>query len=170
MVLSRSTGAAGIAGRMEGIKNLAIVRELDRRQDRVAVVALGCNGTATLDPESGEQAVSKTATSPATSAVESAIARILGAEAAAREAIAQAERDAVTSVEAARAKAQEIATRAEARVRKAGDAYERETAARLAAIADGARAADDPHASLFDEAHLAGAVAALAARLTGERS
>ncbi|MFO1305914.1 MAG: hypothetical protein U1F54_19490 [Burkholderiales bacterium] len=109
------------------------------------------------------------ATSPATSAIEAAISRILSAESAAREAIAQAERDASASVEAARVEAQEIASRAEARVRRAGDAYERETAVRLAAIADGAREADDPRARTFDQAHLAGAVASLAALLTGGR-
>ncbi len=112
--------------------------------------------------------MSNTAPSPATSAVEAAIARVLGAESAARGVIAQAERDAVTSVEAARVKAQEIAARAEARIRKAGDAYERETAGRLAAIAESARVADDPLA--VDEVRLAAAVAALAARLTGEKA
>lgn len=114
--------------------------------------------------------MSKTTSSPATSAVEAAIARILGAESAAREAIAQAERDAAASVEAARAEAQEIASRAEKRIRRAGDAYERETAARLAAIAESAAIADDPNASAFDDTHLAASVAALAARLTGGRS
>ena len=114
--------------------------------------------------------MSRTATSPATSAVEAAIARILEAESAAREAIAQAERDASASVEAARVAAQEIASRAETRIRRAGDAYERETAARLAGIADSVRAADDPRACTFDEAHLSSAVAALAARLTGGRA
>ena len=111
--------------------------------------------------------MSRTATSPATSAVEATIARILEAECAAREAIAQAERNASASVEAARADAQGVSTRAEARVRRAGDAYERETAARLTAIADDPTEAGDQRASTFDEAHLADAVAALAARLTG---
>jgi vacuolar-type H+-ATPase subunit H len=109
----------------------------------------------------------KTAASSVPSAVEAAIGRVLAAEASARDAIAQAERDASATLEAARAKAQDIAARAETRLREAGDAYERETARRLAGIADGARAADDSQASAFDSEHLGNAVAALAASLTG---
>lgn len=109
----------------------------------------------------------KTAPSSAPSAVEAAIGRVLTAEASARDAIAQAERDALATLEAARAQAQDIASRAETRIREAGDAYERETARRLAEIADGARAAHDPQASAFDSEHLGSAVAALAASLTG---
>lgn len=109
----------------------------------------------------------KTAPSSAPPAVEAAIGRVLAAEASARDAIAKAERDASAALEAARAHAQDIASRAETRIREAGDAYERETARRLAEIADGTGAAVDTRAGAFDSEHLGSAVAALAASLTG---
>jgi len=105
---------------------------------------------------------------PPDTAVEAAIARVLDAERAAGEAVARAQAEAAVMTDAARARARATAQRTEQRLRRVQAAYEGATQAALdqfavAKTAVGGR--DTPTA--VDRDRLAGAVVALAARLTG---
>jgi hypothetical protein len=99
--------------------------------------------------------------------VETAIARVLDAEHAARDAARDAEERAAVMTEAARATARDIAERTERRIRAVRAAFEAHAAAEVAALdaeaADATRRHDLTPAEL---AQLDVAVAALAARLT----
>jgi hypothetical protein len=101
-------------------------------------------------------------------AVEAAIARVLDAERASRLAVGAVETEAAAAVEAARACARAIALRAEARIRAVRAAFERSAAREVAALDATAAEAAGAHAlDGDDEARLAAATNALAARLTG---
>ena len=105
---------------------------------------------------------------PPNDAVEAAIVRVLDAEHAARQAIAATEQAAVATIEEARAAARAVALRTEARIRAVRSAFERRTAAEVAALDAAAAEAALPHALDGDLlARIDAAVAALAARLAG---
>ena len=96
-----------------------------------------------------------------------AIARVLQAEAEARDAVAKCERDAQRVVQTAKARARAISDRADARIASAHTALAGRVAADVERLeAEGAaleaKAGDSP-----DSGRLAAAVAALAAELTG---
>lgn len=101
-------------------------------------------------------------------AVEAAIARVLDAEHAARDAVRGAEQEAVETNEAARATARAVAERTERRIGRVRAAFESRTAAEVAAIDAAAMEAGARHELADDELlRLDAAVAALAARLAG---
>jgi transcription initiation factor TFIIIB Brf1 subunit/transcription initiation factor TFIIB len=101
-------------------------------------------------------------------AADAAIARVLGAEREARDAVERARLDVSRIAEEARADARAVAGRTERRIRTVAQAYGRELARRLAAIdAQGAAlAAPDPLTERELET-LRQAVAALARELAG---
>ena len=105
--------------------------------------------------------------SSADAPVETAISRVLGAERAAHDDVAQATRDAAAIVEDARAAARVIAERTERRIRTLRDNFETRTARDVAAI-DAQALAQDAQRELApaDLARLDRAVAALASELT----
>jgi hypothetical protein len=104
---------------------------------------------------------------PAHDAVEAAIARVLDAEHAAREAVTQAGETAAEMVEAARGEGRAIAERTERRIRAVRATFEARTAAEVAALDALATDAGVRHELTPDESvRLDAAVAALAARLT----
>ena len=99
-------------------------------------------------------------------AAEAAIARVLAAERAAREAIEQARREVDAIVERARLGARALDERTARRIRAVVDAFERELAKRLAEIeAAGEQAARAQPFSQDETAALQRAVRALAAEL-----
>jgi hypothetical protein len=96
-----------------------------------------------------------------------AIARVLDAERAARERVAQAEREAAAGEEVARAEARAIAERTERRLASVRAAFAARTARAVAAAAEAMAGFDAPHPLTADDATLARmAAAALAAELT----
>ncbi|HTP45680.1 MAG TPA: hypothetical protein VMQ50_01990 [Casimicrobiaceae bacterium] len=101
-------------------------------------------------------------------AVEAAIARILDAERAARETVSRAQAEAAAITDAARARARATAQRTEQRLRRVQAAYEGATQAQLDQLAAAKTAVGSRDApTAVDRDRLAGAVVALAARLTG---
>jgi hypothetical protein len=101
--------------------------------------------------------------------VEVAIARVLDAEIAARNAIRDAERMAAAITEAARAGARGIALRAERRIGTVRAAFEARVAAEVADLDTAAAAAAAPHAlTPEDFARVELAAAALARELTAD--
>ncbi len=99
---------------------------------------------------------------------EAAINRVLSAERDAREAIAQATREADTMNESARAAARALGERTERRIRALRAAFAARLAAEVDAIDVQAAAQDAGQPLSADELdHLERAVAALAAELTG---
>jgi len=104
---------------------------------------------------------------PPSAAVEAAIAGVLDAEHAARDAVTQAGEAAAAMTEAARAASRALAARTERRIRSIRAAFEARTAAAVAALD---AAATDPgvaHELTPDErGRLDAAVAILAAELT----
>jgi hypothetical protein len=97
-----------------------------------------------------------------------AIATVLRAEAQARASIVQAQADAAQAAEAARASARSLADRTDRRIRRVVSAFERERAARVAAIDAEAAAIARPHALTGEErSALESAVRAIARDLTG---
>jgi len=105
---------------------------------------------------------------PTEATAEAAITRVLNAERDAREAIAQATREAVTMQENARAAARALSERTERRIREVRAALAARLAAEVEAI-DAQAAAQDAGQALgaAELARLERAVAALAAELTG---
>jgi hypothetical protein len=100
-------------------------------------------------------------------AVEAAIARVLDAEHAARDAVRRAGDEAVAMLETARAAARAVALRTERRLRAVRGAFEARTAADVAALDAAAAEAGAPHEFTPEESgELDAAVAALAALLT----
>jgi len=100
-------------------------------------------------------------------AVDAAIARVLDAERAAGDAVAQAGETAAAMTEDARAAARALATRTERRIRSIRAAFEARTAAEVAALDAAATDAGAQHALTPEErARLDAAVAILAAELT----
>jgi hypothetical protein len=101
-------------------------------------------------------------------AVEEAIARVLASERDAREAIANARREAAETAEESRAFARALGERTDVRIRKVRSAFERALAARLEEL-HAAEAQIETRHDLTDEdrARLDRAIARLAARLTG---
>jgi hypothetical protein len=100
--------------------------------------------------------------------VESAIAHVLDAERAARVAIDDAGVAAVELAESARAEARALAERTERRIRAVRKAFRERTARSVAALEAAAAEALEAHElTPTDLARLDAAVAALAARLTG---
>jgi hypothetical protein len=105
---------------------------------------------------------------PLDEAVEAAITRVLEREAAARDAIARANADALDIAEDARAHARSLSLRTEARIRAIRAAFERKASAEVAALDDEAAALESRHVLLPEEiAAMERAVAVLAAELTG---
>jgi hypothetical protein len=104
---------------------------------------------------------------PAEAAVEAAIARVLNAERDAREAVAQATRDAAAMNENARGVARALAERTERRIRAVRAAFEATVAVEVAAI-DAEATAQDASGPLStnDLERLERTIAALAAELT----
>ena len=106
---------------------------------------------------------------PLDNAVEAAITRVLDAEAAARDAIVHARNEALEIAEQARARARRLALHRDERIRSVRAAFERKVAADVAALEAEAAALDARHDLAPAEiARLERAVAALAARLTGD--
>jgi hypothetical protein len=99
--------------------------------------------------------------------VESAIARVLDAEHAARTAVVDAGAAATEMLETARAATRALAERTERRIRAARSAFERRSASAVAALDAAAEATLHHELGAGDLAHLDVAIAALAARLTG---
>ncbi len=99
---------------------------------------------------------------------EEAVARLLEAEAAARDALARSEAQAAARLEAARERARALLERSERRVAAASAAHRERIARELAQLRSEARglgaaqAADDPRLDRLENA-----VARLAARMTG---
>jgi hypothetical protein len=99
--------------------------------------------------------------------VESAIARVLDAERAARTAVDAASVTAAALTEAARAATRALAERTERRIRGVRSAFERQTAGAVADLEAAAVEADAAHELRPDEfVQLDAAVATLAARLS----
>ena len=99
---------------------------------------------------------------------EAAIARVLGAERQARDAVERAMLETHAIAEVARAEARALTERTERRIRAVVSAFERELAARVAAIDADAERLDNPQPLTPDElAALGQAVASLARELTG---
>ena len=97
-----------------------------------------------------------------------AIATVLRAESQARESIAHAQQDAARMAEAARSSARELGERTERRIRGIVSAFERERAAKVAAIDAQALEMTHPHLLTDDEREaIDSAVRALARQLTG---
>jgi hypothetical protein len=106
-----------------------------------------------------------------TDPAEAAMARVLRAEREAHASIEGARVAAAQCAEAARADARTLAARTERRIRAVVGAFERDLAARLAAIDAEAAAVARPHALNADEQQaLSRAVQALARTLTGAAS
>lgn len=104
---------------------------------------------------------------PSQELVESAIARVLAAEAAAREAIGSAMREADAALEAARSRARAIAERADRRISGVREGVERRIAARREAVREAAaRLAHESGPTPEEIGRLEAAVRALAAELT----
>jgi len=104
---------------------------------------------------------------PAHDSVEAAIARVLDAEHAAREAVTEAGDTAAAMIEAARAEGRAITERTERRIRAVRATFEARTGADVAALDAVAIDAGVRHELTQDEiARVDAAVAALAARLT----
>jgi hypothetical protein len=102
-------------------------------------------------------------------AVEAAIGLVLASERAARDAVAQATRDAERLADDARAGAREIAERTDRRIRGIRAAFEARAVQAIAAIDAEAALQDATHElSAEDFARLARAVDALCEELTGE--
>ena len=100
-------------------------------------------------------------------AVDAAIARVLGAERDARDAVLAAERTAAAMAEAGRAAARAVAERTERRIRQVRVAFEARASAEVTALDAAAAEAGARHDLTPDElARLDAAVATLAARLT----
>jgi hypothetical protein len=100
-------------------------------------------------------------------AVEAAFAQVLGAQEAAREAIVLAQAQAAALAEAARAETRQRAERTRRHIAAVHAAFERRLLAELARIADAAEAlTQDAPLGAADRAHVADAVAELAATLT----
>jgi len=103
-----------------------------------------------------------------TDIAEAAIARVLDAERASRDAIARARSDAAAIAENARIAARALQERTERRVSAIRVAFDRHTASTLAALdAEAAALATGHVLSAEEEARLERAVAALAVDLTG---
>jgi vacuolar-type H+-ATPase subunit H len=103
------------------------------------------------------------------SVVDAAIARVLAAEASAREDVAAAAREADALLDDARGRAREIGDRAERRVRTARSRHDAAVTNEVARIEAEAAAQETGHALTGeDREHVARAVAAVAADLTGE--
>jgi hypothetical protein len=105
---------------------------------------------------------------PSIAAVEASIARVLGAERDAGEAVAEARREADALEERARARARALAERTERRIRAVRAAYEARVSAEIAAI-DAQAAAHDTSEPLSaeDAKRLDRALERLAAELAG---
>jgi hypothetical protein len=104
-------------------------------------------------------------------AVDAAIARVLEAERAARDAVVQAGETAAAMTEEARAAARTLAERTERRIRGIRAAFEERATAEVAALDATAAATSQERALGADElARVEAAVAALAASLTGSGS
>jgi vacuolar-type H+-ATPase subunit H len=102
-------------------------------------------------------------------AVDAAIARVLAAEASAREDVEAAAREAEALLEDARGRAREICASAERRVRAARSRYDAAVGSEVGRIEAEAAAQETGHAlNAEDREHVARAVAAVAADLTGE--
>ena len=102
--------------------------------------------------------------------IDAAIARVLAAEASAREDVAAAAREAEDLLENARARARGIGVRAERRVRTARSRYDATMMKQVACIEAEAAALQTEHAlTASDRERIARAVAAVAADLTGEQ-
>ena len=102
--------------------------------------------------------------------VDAAIARVLAAEASAREDVEAAGREAEGLLDNARARAREIGDRAERRARTARSRYEAAVMWQVACIEAEAAELQTEHAlTASDRERIARAVAAVAADLTGER-
>jgi len=102
------------------------------------------------------------------SAVETAMAQVLAAEAAARLSVSSAGVDAQHIAERARAAARELDERTQQRIQRLRAAFERTANAEVAALQAQAEALGQPHQTDADDArHVDLAVARLAARLTG---
>jgi len=105
------------------------------------------------------------------STVEAAIARVLAAERAAREAVAQAREEAEHIAEAARASVRALEARTDRRIRLVRDAFQRRLGEALGALApEDAPAASQPAPDAREQARLDEAIEALARRLTGGES
>lgn len=101
-------------------------------------------------------------------AVEAAMAQVLAAEAAARDAVAQARRDAQLEAESTRAAVRALGERTQRRIRCLRAAFERSTHDELRALQAQAAALQSPHKPAADEAvRIERAVARVAAQLTG---
>lgn len=101
-------------------------------------------------------------------AAEAAIAQVLAAERAARDAMAAVHDEAAHIGEQARAQARTLAERTQRRIRRLRAAFERRTDAEVAALRAQADALAAPHEPGSDEAaRVDEAVARLAAQLTG---
>jgi hypothetical protein len=111
-----------------------------------------------------------TRTQPLESAVEAAIGSVLAAERAASDAVADAQRKAVTVDEAARERVQAITSRTERRMQRVRAAFEDMTRSAVGAIASEASLYDHGEPDAADRRAVADAVAALAAKLTGGRA
>jgi hypothetical protein len=99
---------------------------------------------------------------------DAAMARVLGVEREAREAIAGAQVDALQIAEHARGAARRLSERTEQRVRRIVAAFERDLAARVAAIDAEVTTLDVPQPIAPDDrARLERALAALAGQLAG---
>jgi hypothetical protein len=107
---------------------------------------------------------------PLDDAVESAITRVLDAEAAARDAIARARGEALEMAEQARARTRALSLRIDDRIRGIRAAFERKVSAQVAVLEAEAAALEARHDLAPGEiARLEQAVAALAAELAGGR-
>jgi vacuolar-type H+-ATPase subunit H len=107
---------------------------------------------------------------PSNRAVDAAIARVLEAEQAARDAVLAAEREAEQLTEEARGRARAIGERCERRIRSVLAVHDAHAAAHIAALDAEAATLGRPHALDADEvAEVRRAVLALAAELTGDR-
>ena len=104
-------------------------------------------------------------------AVEEAMARVLAAEAAAREQIAQARIEAQHIAERARSDVRALSERTQRRIRRVREAFARGTDAEVAALRAQAAGLAQAPAPVPDEARrIEQAVARVAAGLTGEAS
>jgi hypothetical protein len=116
----------------------------------------------------GAVAMSEIPTRPAESEVEAAIARVVAAEQSAKASIAAAREDAAAMAEQSRAAARALAERTQQRIRRLRAAFEERVDAEVAALqAQGRALAGDDAPDAAEVERVAGAVAALAAQLTG---
>jgi hypothetical protein len=103
-------------------------------------------------------------------AVEAAIARVLDAEAAARDAVAGARREAAEIAEQAREQARRLGLHTDLRIRAVRAAFSAKTTAEVAALeAHAAALGAAPELTPAEVVRVARAVAALGGELTGER-